>query len=178
MYYHKPMYGRAYLAFSKNLIDVSKEQVTAFRFCKTIQFGRREYALFSNGQTEIMQSLRALYYLRCKRGEQNINAKLTDAQGIEIFKRANSGEDATNLATEYNISRRTILAIKNKKARTHITMSYLRGVKSSKAIQACRENKNKKLSKSIASFDILSQNPCLVTNRLSTITHEAVIQLN
>src|SRR5512135_2591918 len=154
-YYSKPVYGRAYKPFSTDMVEVNSANVDQWHFKKTVRWRRREYALFSNAQgEEIMQSLQAIRFIRLRPGEQNYSAKLTDAQGIEVFKRANTGESRSELAKEYGISENTVSEIKNIRSRVRVTLNYLHGApkkEPAKMVVASR-NKNKKLSPSLAEF--------------------------
>lgn len=154
MYYSKPIYGRAYKPFTKELVDVSKEYAATFNFKKLIRYNNKEFALFTNGKSEIMQSLRAIRFVRCKPGEDNYNAKLTNAQGIEIFNRATKGEALEVLANEFGVTKDYVRDIKNMRARTSITLNYLNGKKKPDKVTTivAKNNKGKKLSPSMAKF--------------------------
>ena len=156
MYYSKPVFGRAYKPFSNNMIPVDEKTVDQWFFKKLVMWGRQEYALFRNNKgEEIMQSLRAIRFVRCKPGEDNIMSKLSNVQSIAIYQRANNGEPQAALAVEFGVSEQTISAIKNLRARASVTLQFLNGT-TKKSIAAAAvvatRNKGKKLSPSIANF--------------------------
>lgn len=166
MFYSKPVYGRAYRSFSSEMVEINSDNINQWSFKKIVYRGKKPYALFVNQQgEEIMQSLQAIRFVRLRPGEENINAKLTDAQGLEIFQRANAGEPRAVLAKEFNVSEDYVSNIKNIRARIGITLDYLNGskkVEPAKATVASR-NKNKKLSPALANF-IRSDNKSLRMN--------------
>lgn len=149
------MYGRAFKPFSMEMVEVSFRDADQWRFKKLVQWKRRSYALFRNDKgEEIMQSLQAIRFVRLRPGEQNYSAKLSDAEGLEIFRRANEGESRETLAAEYGVTKDTVSAIKNIRARVGVTLNYLNEVpktEPAKAVVASR-NKGKKLSPSLAKF--------------------------
>ena len=155
MYYNRPVPGRAYRPFATEMVSVPTEDIPSWNFKKLVRWNRKEFAIYSNAQGgEIMQSLQAIRFVRCKPGEENINAKLTDAQGIEIFKRAVDVESPEILAEEFGIAKRTVSDIKNFRVRAGISLDYLNGKSKrnpTKALVATR-NKGCKLSPSLASF--------------------------
>lgn len=155
MYYKTPIYGRAFRPFSTIMVEVTSANRDQWKFKKTVRWQRREYALFINSQgEEIMQSLQAIRFIRLRPGEDNYMAKLTNAQGIEVYKRAVNGEDRATIAQEFGISKHTVSDIKNLRARTSVTLNYLNGTpeaKQSEAVVAQRK-KGKKLSESLAKF--------------------------
>lgn len=155
MYYSKPVFGRAFKPFSTEMVEVTSENANQWSFKKVVKYRRRHFALFVNDKgEEIMQSLQAIRYIRLRPGEQNYNSKLTDAEGLEIFRRANEGESRKELATEFGVSEDYVSDIKNIRTRVGITLNYLNGVEKTepaKAVVATR-NKNKKLSPSLAKF--------------------------
>jgi transposase len=154
-YYSKPVYGRAYKPFSTEMVEVTSGNVDQWRFKKLLQWRRRSYALYGNDKgEEIMQSLQAIRFIRLRPGEQNYSAKLSDAQGLEVFRRANEGESRQELTTEFGISEGTVTRIKNIQARVGVTLNYLNGVdkkEPAKTVVASR-NKGKKLSPGLAKF--------------------------
>lgn len=155
MYYKTPILGYGYKPFLNEMVEVTVDSVKQWKFKKLLYWNKKEFALFSNGKDEIMQSLKSIRFVRCKPGEENINAKLTNAQGIEVFQRASKGESISNIAVEFGISKRYVRDIMNLKARARITSDFLNGVtKKAKAAQAivAKRNKGKKLSASLASF--------------------------
>lgn len=156
MYYKTPIYGRAYKPFSNQMVEVKSDAVNQWRFQKLVNWRKGEFAMFINDAGEqIMQSLRSIRFVRCKPGEDNYMAKLTNAQGIEIFQRASKGEDHKVLAKEFGITESYVNDIKNMRARTSITLNFLSGdtkkAVAAKAVVASR-NKGKKLSPSLAKF--------------------------
>ena len=155
MYYSNPVPGRAYLPFKTEMVAVSAEDVSSWHLKKTVRWNRKEYALFTDNKGgEIMQSLQAIRFVRCKPGEENIKSKLTNEQGIEVFKRAMSGEAHADIAADYGITAGTVGSIKNLRARTGITLSYLIGKEKKKPSPAlvAKRNKGTKLSPSLARF--------------------------
>lgn len=155
MFYKTPIYGYGYKPFSNQMVEVTADAVKEWKFKKLLYWNNKEFVMFTNGKDDMMQSIKAIRFVRCKSGEENINAKLTDAQGIEIFQRASNGESAEVIASEFGISKRYVQDIKNLKARASITSDFLNGVtKKAKAAQAivAKRNKGKKLSASLASF--------------------------
>lgn len=154
-YYKTPVYGRAYKPFSTDMVEVTAETASTWHFKKIVRWRRREFALFFNDKgEEIMQSLQAIRFIRLRPGEQNYSAKLSDAQGIEVFQRANAGESRADLAKEFGISEGYVSDIKNIRTRVRVTLNYLDGApkdEPTKAVVAAR-NKNKKLSLSLAEF--------------------------
>lgn len=154
-YYSTPVYGRAYKPFSTDMVEVSADNADQWHFKKTVRWRRREYALFANGKgEEIMQSLQAIRFIRLRPGEQNYSAKLSDAQGLEVFRRANAGESRAELAKEFGISEGYVSEIKNIRTRVRVTLNYLDGApktEPAKVVVATR-NKNKKLSPALAEF--------------------------
>lgn len=156
MFYNKPVFGRAFKPFSTDMVEVNSDSVDQWRFKKLVMWKHQEFALFYNGKgDEIMQSLRSIRFVRCKPGEENYMSKLSNAQGLEIFQRANKGESHTTLATEFGVAEGTISAIKNLRARTRVTLDFLNGntkkAEKAKAIVATR-NKGRKLSPAMATF--------------------------
>lgn len=155
MYYSKPVYGRAYKAFSSDMVEVNSANADQWQFKKQVLYKTDWYALFVNDKGErIMQSLRAIRFVRLRPGEENYSAKLSDAQGLEVFRRANSGESRADLAKEFGISEGYVSAIKNIRTRVRVTLNYLNDTKKiapSKATVASRD-KNKKLSPALAEF--------------------------
>lgn len=155
MYYSKPVFGRAFKPFSTEMVEVTAEEASQWNFKKLVQYRRRNFALFTNDKgEEIMQSLQAIRYIRLRPGEQNYNSKLTDAEGLEIFRRANEGESRKELAAEFGVSEDYVSDIKNIRTRVGITLNYLNGVEKkepAKTVVASR-NKNKKLSPGLAKF--------------------------
>jgi hypothetical protein len=156
MYYSKPVFGRAYKPFSTSMVSVNAETADQWFYKRLVMWRRQEYALFRNNKgEEIMQSLRAIRFVRCKPGEDNIMSKLSNVQSIAIYQRANKGEPHAALAVEFGVSEGTISAIKNLRARASVTLQFLNGT-TKKAIAAAAvvatRNKGKKLSPSIASF--------------------------
>lgn len=155
MYYSRPVFGRAFKPFSTEMVEVTAESASQWHFKKLTRWRRQEFALFSNDKgEEIMQSLQAIRFIRLRPGEENYNAKLSNEQGLEIFRRANEGESRETLATEFGVSKDYVSDIKNLKARVGITLAYLNGTEKkgpAKAIVATRL-KNKKLSPSLAKF--------------------------
>lgn len=156
MYYNRPVPGRAYRPFNaKEMVPVPPEEVGLWRLKKTTYWGRKEFAIFTNDKgEEIMQSLQVIRYVRCKPGEDNCNSKLTNDQGIEVFKRAMEGENHEALAQEFGIAARTVGDIKNFRARAGITLAYLDGRQKQKPPPAlvAKRNKGNKLSPSLARF--------------------------
>lgn len=154
-YYSKPVYGRAHKPFSTEMVEVSADNVDQWRFKKTVRWQRAEYAMFinSNGE-EIMQSLQAIRFIRLRPGEQNYNSKLTDAQGLEVFRRANAGEPRADLAKEFGISENYVTEIKNIRTRVRVTLGYLDGAPKNAPAKmvVAKRNKNKKLSSTLAEF--------------------------
>ena len=156
MYYSNPVPGRAFRPFRANdMVPVDAADVSSWHFKKIVRWGRREFAIFgnSNGE-EIMQSLQAIRFVRCKPGEENCNSKLTNAQGIDIFKRASMGESRQDLAKEFGVSPDTVSDIKNLRARTGITLAFLNGEEKQKPAPAllAKRDKHTKLSPSLARF--------------------------
>jgi DNA-binding NarL/FixJ family response regulator len=156
MFYNKPVYGRAFKPFSFNMVEVNPDTVDQWRFKKLVMWKRQEFAMFTNSKgEEIMQSLRAIRFVRCKPGEENYMAKLSNAQGLEIFQRASKGESNAALASEFKVAESTVSAIKNLRTRTRVTLEYLNGgtkkAETAKAVVATR-NKGHKLSPSMAIF--------------------------
>lgn len=156
MYYSKPVFGRAFKPFSLQMVEVTPETVDQWKFKKTVRWKRNEYALFINAKgEEIMQSLRAIRFIRLRPGEDNLMAKLSNEQGLEIFRRANTGESNAALAKEFGVSERYVSDIKNVRTRISVTLDYLNGTNEkkepAKAVVASR-NKGKKLSPSMARF--------------------------
>jgi Mor family transcriptional regulator len=153
--YKHPVQGRAKLPFTNTLVDVSYQDTKDYSFKRFVDFNRQNQVIFSNAAGhEIMQSCRAIRYVLCKPGEDNISAKLSNAQGIEIFTRANNGESSKDLAKEYNVSVKYVNDIKAIRTRISITLDHMNNVQSVKpanVIQA-KANKGKKLSESLAKF--------------------------
>lgn len=153
-YYNRPIYGHAFKPFSSETVEVKKEDLDSWNFRRLVSWGRKSYALFHNSKNEqIMQSLAAIRFIRCKPGEENINAKLSNEQGIEVFQRAMAGESHEDLAEEFDITTGTVSRIKNLRARTRVTLDFLNGnekkaVKT--AVIVAKRNKGKKLSLSLA----------------------------
>jgi hypothetical protein len=155
MYYSNPVPGRAYLPFDTAMVVVNDSDVSSWHFKKILPWRGREFALFSNNKgEEIMQSLQAIRFVRCKPGEDNINSKLSNEQGMQIYNRAMTGESQIALAKEFGVSAGTVSDIKNLRARTRITLSYLEGKEKQQpppALVAKRKN-GSKLSPSLARF--------------------------
>lgn len=154
-YYSKPVYGRAFKPFSTEMVEVTSGNVDQWRFKKLLQWKRRSYALFVNDKgEEIMQSLQAIRFIRLRPGEQNYSAKLSDEQGLEIFRRANEGESRETLATEFGVTKDTVTAIKNVRARRGVTLNYLNGAEKTEPakVAVASRNKGKKLSPGLAKF--------------------------
>lgn len=154
-YYSKPVYGRAFKPFSAEMVEVNAGNVDQWHFKKTVRWHRREYALFSNADgQEIMQSLQTIRFVRLRPGEQNYSAKLTDAQGLEVFRRANEGESRADLAKEFGISEGYVSEIKNIRTRVRVTLDYLNDSpkKEPAKVAVASRNKNKKLSPALAEF--------------------------
>lgn len=156
MYYSKPVFGRAFKPFSTEMVDVTPETIGQWTFKKLVRWKRGEFALFFNGKgEEIMQSLRAIRFVRLRPGEENYMSKLSNEQGLEIFRRANLGETSQTLAKEFGVSERYVNDIKNVRTRISVTLDYLNGTtekkEPAKAVVASR-NKGKKLSPSMARF--------------------------
>lgn len=155
MFYKTPIYGYGFKPQSTSMIEVTPESIGQWKFKKLLYWNKQEFVLFSNGKDELMQSMKSIRFVRCKPGEENYNAKLTNAQGIEIFQRASNGESAEAIASEFGISKRYVQDIKNLKARTSVTLDFINGVtKKAKAAQAivAKRNKGKKLSLGLAKF--------------------------
>lgn len=154
-YYSKPVYGRAFKPFSTTMVEVNADNSDQWKFKKLVHWRRRQFALFYNEKgEEIMQSLQAIRFVRLRPGEQNYSAKLSDAQGIEVFRRANEGESRADLAKEFGISEGYVSEIKNIRTRVRVTLNYLDGApkdEPAKVVVASR-NKNKKLSPALAEF--------------------------
>ncbi len=171
MYYSKPVYGRAYKPFSSEMVDVTAENIGQWSFKKVITWKRRIFAMFKNAEGgEIMQSLQAIRFVRCKPGEENYMAKLTDAQSIDIFQRATKGESQEALATEFKVAKGTIGDIKNMRTRARITLNFLNGTTKKAQVAAAivaKRNKGKKLSASMATF----------IRRDNTVSHLTTAQL-
>lgn len=156
MYYSKPVFGRAFKPFSNQMVDVTSDTVDQWSFKKLVRWRRNEFALFTNSKgEEIMQSLRAIRYVRLRPGEDNYNSKLTNAQGLEVFQRAIKGDPIKDIAKDFDISPHTVSDIKNLRARTKVTLDFLNGntkkAEPAKVIVAKRQ-KGKKLSESMARF--------------------------
>ncbi len=153
MYYSRPISGRAVRPFTTTTVEVT--DITQWRFKKVARWNRRSYAIFVNGSNEeIMQSLQAIRFVRLRPGEDNYNAKLSNAEGLEIFRRANEGESTEVLSKEFNVSKRYVGDIKNVRTRVGITLNYLNGLKKTEPAKAnvAARNKNKKLSPELAKF--------------------------
>lgn len=157
MYYSKPVFGRAFKPFSKEMVDVTPDNVDQWKFKKTLRWGRQEYALYFNSKgEEIMQSLRAIRHVRLRPGEENYMSKLTNEQGLEVYRRAVAGENKHLLAKEFGITPRHVDDIKNVRIRIGVTLNYLNGESSvqqkSGKVKTATRDKRKKLSISIAKF--------------------------
>lgn len=155
MYYSKPIAGRAFKPFSVEMVDVKLNDVSQWSFKKMVHWKRREYAIFTNDKgEEIMQSLKAIRFIRLRPGEDNFMAKLSNEQGIEVFNRANNGEPTKELASEFNISRAYVNDIKSMRSRIGVTLNYLRGhsAKPKLPVTVAKRDKGKKLSHSLAKF--------------------------
>jgi hypothetical protein len=154
-YYSKPVYGRAFKPFSTEMVEVTSSNVDQWSFKKLITWRRREFAIFLNDKgEEIMQSLQAIRFVRLRPGEENYNSKLTNAEGLEVFRRANEGESRKDLAAEFGVSERYVSDIKNIRTRVGITLAYLDGAEKKEPAKAtvASRNKNKKLSPALAKF--------------------------
>lgn len=154
-YYSKPVFGRAFKPFSTQMVEVTSSNVDQWTFKKLATWRRREFAIFRNDKgEEIMQSLQAIRFIRLRPGEENYNSKLTNAEGLEIFKRANAGESREVLANEFGVSKDYVSDIKNIKTRVGITLAYLNGESKKEPVKAtvATRLKNKKLSPSLAKF--------------------------
>lgn len=154
-YYSKPVYGRAFKPFSNEMVEVTSTTVDQWHFKKLTRWRRREFAIYNNDKgEEIMQSLQAIRYVRLRPGEENYMSKLTNAEGLEIFRRANEGESREVLAKEFGVSKDYVSDIKNIKTRVGITLAYLNGEQKPEVAAAtvASRNKNKKLSPSLAKF--------------------------
>ena len=133
-YWSKPVYGRGFKPFTTTTVEITPDTVDQWKFKKLVHWKKVDYALFRNDKgEEVMQSLQAIRFIRLRPGEENYMSKLTDAQGLEIFKRANAGEDRNALAKEFGVSPDYVSDIKNVRARISITMNYLNGTEKKKA---------------------------------------------
>jgi transcriptional regulator with XRE-family HTH domain len=149
------VYGRAFKPFSTETVEVTSADVDQWSFKKIVTWKRREFAIFSNAKgEEIMQSRQAIRYIRLRPGEENYNSKLSNAQGLELFRRANEGESRKDLAAEFGVSERYVSDIKNIRTRVRITLDYLNGAEKTEPAKAtvASRNKNKKLSPALAKF--------------------------
>ena len=155
MYYKTPISGRAFKPFSNETVEVSKEAAGSYYLKKLVEWRGTDYAIYKSASgKEIMQSLQSIRFIRCRSGEKNINAKLTDDQAVEIFKRSNNGESRIALAAEFKVSVDTVTEIKNQRSWIRTTRDFMSGKE--KVIPAvatvASRNKNKKLSPSLANF--------------------------
>jgi ribosome-binding protein aMBF1 (putative translation factor) len=172
-YYKKPIPGRAHKPFSLEMVEVKPDDIVRWNLKKVVYWHKQQYALFINDNNEeIMQSLQAIRFIRCKPGEDNCNAKLTNAEGIEIFQRAINGESIKVLAKEFNVSEKTIRDIDSISTRANITLEFINNsingidnkIEQTKGIIAKR-NKGKKLSSSLASFIRRDRKNLLLTTK-------------
>ena len=130
MYYSTMLLGRALDLKTYQWVSVSKNDLKEFFFKKTTYLrGGKEYAIFKNGSRELAQKLQTLRFVRCKPGEENINAKLTNAQSIEIYEKAISGKESRKeIADKFNVTPEYVSAIKNLRARVKVTRNYIEGI--------------------------------------------------
>jgi len=173
MFYKTPIPGRAYKPFSLEMVEVKSDDVSKWKLKKVVHWRKQQYALFmNNNNEEIMQSLQAIRFMRCKPGEDNCNAKLTNAEGIEIFQRSINGENVKVLAQEFDVSESTIRNIDSLRTRASITLEFINNsingidnkIEQTKAIVAKR-NKGNKLSPSLASFIRRDRKNLLLTTK-------------
>lgn len=154
-FYTRPVCGRGYRPFTTEMVDVTIDNVKTFQFKKLITWQKRNYAIFSSPQCgEMMQSLKAIAFVRCRPGEDNVSSKLSNVEGIAIYERAAAGENKEALAKEYNVTVSTVRDIFGLRQRTAITMRHLNGEESVPVATAttARPNGKKKLSESLANF--------------------------
>jgi len=183
-YLNSPILGHAFKPFSSQMVDLSKEEISKFKFKKIIFYKKQEFVIFKNDKDEeIMQSIKALRFVRCKSGEDNIASKLTNSQSVEIFERANDGETLRDLAKEFNISKHTVSSIKNLRSRIKVTLAHLNGEQEIKTapVFVAKRSRNKKLSISLARFirkdftinkfsiEILAQKYCVTKGTIRRI---------
>jgi hypothetical protein len=154
-YYSTPIPGRGYIPFTNKTVDVPVESLKSYSFVKLVDYHNRDYALFKDSSGgEMMQSLQSIRFMRCKPGEDNYSAKLSNEQAISIYHRANAGEKTAALAAEFNIGTGVISAIKSLRAWRGTILASINGVtkqKPAKATVASRA-RGKKLSPSLANF--------------------------
>lgn len=183
-YMNSPILGRAFKPFSNQMVEISKDNISSFKYKKVIFYKKQEFVIFKNDKDEeIMQSIKALRFVRCKSGEDNIASKLTNNQSIEIFERANDGETLGDLAKEFNIAKHTVSSIKNLRSRIKVTLAHLNGEQEVKAepVFIAKRSRNKKLSMSLARFirkdfnvnkfsiEVLSQKYCVTKGTIRRI---------
>jgi hypothetical protein len=155
-YYNVPVAGRARRPFTDDFISLNWNEIKEYRFIRLVSWRKAQHAIFAkktNG-SQIMQSLKAISFLRCKRGEESPQSKLSNIDGISIFERANAGEDRIALAKEFGVSEGYVRKIARIEARVAITMNHINGIVMVKPDvgTVARPLKNKKLSPSLAAF--------------------------
>jgi DNA-binding Xre family transcriptional regulator len=158
---NRPIPGRAYKPFSKFAnININPEDIANYFFSKIVIFNNKDFVIFKNRSSgsEIMQSVKAIKYVRCKSGEENINSKLSNVQRIQIFEKANTGSKIKDLAQEFGVSRQTISGLKSGQVSAKIINNHINNVSIGKAnpvkiaTNSGKSNTKTKLSPSIAQF--------------------------
>lgn len=154
MYYKRPVPGRVRLVRGGSMV-IAPDDLDNWRFVEIRQQLSQGFAVFEKNNIRVYQSLAYIRKVRLKPGEDNISAKLTNAESFDILVRANSGEKPKDLAQEFNISTDYVRDIKNFKARigTHLKMlnKLENPVNDAKTVVASAL-KNHKLSPGLASF--------------------------
>lgn len=139
---------------------------------------------FSNLKLKIAQTLKSIRFMRCKSGEDNISAKISNQKGIEIYEKAIAeNADIAQIAKEANLSEVHVRKIKNLEARRSITLKYLTTgeIPSKPKFLSAKRNKGRKLSQNLAEFirkdsaimhlepKILAEKCCVTTSTIRKI---------
>ena len=156
-YYHCPVAGHARRPFTDEFISLNADEANLYKFIKLVRWRKQCYCIFARGGLngdQVMQSLKAIAFVRCKKGEDNISSKLSNKDGISIFERARAGEDKGLLAKEFGVSKDYVRKIARIETRVAITMNHINGVVERKVadVSSASPTKNKKLSRALAGF--------------------------